>query len=233
MSKDDKRDVKKTNEAVPSTTTSNFFEKYGRGAGGSRDHVGDLVKFTKFGEYRAGKYDDEIKLGTHVVAYMNSLCTGWTLWENNRPIEQIMGPVGEGFVPPRRDTLGHRDQSQWTSFDSGEPKDPWAFTNTIVLIDRAGPEPRFYTFSTSSKGGVGALALLALQYGEHMRQKPGEYPIIELDRDSYQHSNRNYGEIRVPVFEIVGWVPAKDLPPIPGVSGEQPKLAGSGGDASF
>lgn len=30
-------------------------------------------------------------------------------------------------------------------------------------------------------------------------------PIISLGVGSYQHSNRNFGEIRFPKFEIVGW----------------------------
>jgi hypothetical protein len=230
-SEDSKRSVAKTGEALPSVATQNFFEKYGRAAA-NRNFVGELLKFSKFGEYRAGKYDDEVALGTRVVAYMGSFTVGWVLWEGNRPVEQIMGPVGEGFVPPRRDTLDHLDKAQWEKFDNGELKDPWAYTSAVVMADLGGKEPKFYTFTTTSKGGIGALGTLSLQYGERLRQKPAEYPIVELNRDSYMHQNRNYGEIRVPVFTIVDWAPVKDLPPIAGMNSEQPKLADSSNNAS-
>jgi len=62
---------------------------------------------------------------------------------------------------------------------------------------------------------------LCLKHGERIRQKPGEVPVIALDVGSYQHRNRAYGEIRFPVFRIVDWMPAKDLPPIEGASEQQ------------
>ena len=222
---DGKREIAKKTETALATATANFFEKYGQAAA-NRSHVGDLLKFTRYGEFRFGKYDEEAPLGTVLAAYMTTFCTGWTLWQSNHPVEEIMGPVGEGFVPPPRSTLGHLDKTQWEAFDDGREKDPWAFTNKIVLVDLRKTEPVFYTFSTSSKGGIGALGALSLQYGEHLRQKPDESPLIELGRDSYTHSNRSYGEIRVPVFKPVGWTPTAKLPPIPGFD-ERPRLADS------
>lgn len=195
------------------TTVTENFLRYGRGAA-NRTFVGDLMRFHKFGEYRAGQEEAEIPLGSQFYARMESFCVGWQRWEDSRPVEQIMGPVAEGFVPPTRKTLGHLDKSQWESFDDGREKDPWAFANTLVLtsLDQA----RSYTFTTSSKGGIGALGTLALRFGEHSRQQPGETPVVELGRDSYDHPD--YGEIRVPVFKIVSWKPTRDLPPIEGDS---------------
>jgi hypothetical protein len=226
---DTKREVAKKTETALGTATANFFQKYGQAAA-NRSHLGDILRFNKFGEYRFGKYDEEVPLGTVLAAYMTTLCTGWTLWQSNRPVEEIMGPVGEGFVPPPRSTLGYSDKTQWEVFDDGREKDPWAFTNKIVLVDLKGTEPVFYTFSTSSKGGIGALGALSLQYGERLRQKPGESPLIELGRDSYTHSNRSFGEIRVPVFKVVGSIPTAKLPPIPGFT-EQPRLVDSSAPA--
>jgi len=134
-----------------------------------------------------------------------------------------MGPVAEGFIPPARNTLGHLDKSKWESFEDGREKDPWAFTNTLVLVTNDKKSPRFYTFSTTSKGGIAALGKLAADCGEHLRQKPGESAIIELNRNSYTH--RDYGEIRIPVINIVDWMPTKDLPPIEGGSGSRTLLA--------
>jgi hypothetical protein len=225
----DKREVVEKFPAVPATATANFYQKYGQAAV-NRGHVGDILRFNKFGEYRFGKYDEELPLGTVLAVYMATFCIGWTLWQGNRPLEEIMGPIGEGFVPPARSTLGHFDKTLWEAFEDGRAKDPWAYTNKVVLVDPRAVEPVFYTFSTSSKGGIGALAVLSLQYGEHLRQKPDESPLIGLGRDSYTHSNRSYGEIRVPVFKPVGWTPTAKLPPIPGFD-EQPRLVDSSAPA--
>lgn len=207
-----------------SPVTQNFFQKYGQAAA-QNTIIGDLLKFQKFGDYVAGSYDDAIPLGSRMVAYMNSFCVGFTRWEANRPAERIMGPVGEGFVPPKRDELGYLDQSKWEKYDDGRLKDPWQFTNTVVLKPEKGEQ--LYTFTTSSKGGLGALGELAKTFGNNLRQHPDDFPVVELGRSSYQHPNREYGEIRIPVLKVVGWVPIKDLPPIEGF-GELPRLTDSG-----
>ena len=214
--------------AINAQSADNPFTQYGRSAAG-RSFVGDLLLFDKYGEYHAGQEKIEVPLGTKLHAYMDSFSVGWQRWEDSVPVELIMGPVARGYIPPKRDTLGHLDKTQWEQFPDGREKDPWVFTNTLVLVDLAESEPRFYTFSTSSKGGINALGALALRYGEHLRLKPDESPIIDLGRDSYQHSNKSYGEIRVPVLKIVGYVPTKNLPAIEGIDTDVPPQLPSGG----
>jgi hypothetical protein len=210
-------DVKKA-ESKSSTevaaATRNFYEKYGEAAT-QRNIIGRLLRLNKFGEYRAGQDEEEIKRGTALAAYMRSLAVGYVRWEDGKPAEIVMGPVGQGYVPPPRAALGHLDQSTWDTFDDGRPRDPWQLSNSLVLIDLETEE--LFTFSTSSKGGLGAIGELAKVYGKHIRIKPDEVPIIELDVGSYQHSNRAYGEIRFPVFKVVDWIPADRLPPLDGV----------------
>lgn len=204
------------------TATQNFFEKYGEAAT-ARNITGLLLRFNKFGEYRAGQDDQEIPRGTALVAYMSTLAVGYVRWEDARPAEIIMGPVGEGFVPPRREELGYTDQSKWETFDDGRAKDPWALSNSLVLLDLESNE--FYTFNSSSKGGLSAIGELSKIYGKHIRQKPEEFPTIELDVGSYQHSNRAFGEIRFPVFKVTGWIAASKLPPIDGMASNEPAVA--------
>jgi hypothetical protein len=42
-------------------------------------------------------------------------------------------------------------------------------------------------------------------------------PVIELRRGKYEHRNREYGEIRIPVFKIVDRMPVDELPSLEGV----------------
>jgi len=217
-----------------SKATENFFQKYGRAAT-SQSIIGRLLKFTKFGEYCAGQEEELIPYGTRMGAYMDSLSVGYQRWDEDGsggPAETIMGPIAQGFVPPKRETLGYLDKSAWQSFDDGRPKDPWQFTNKIVLANIATKE--LFTFSTSSKGGLSAIGQLCLKHGEHIRQKPEEGPILELQMGSYRHSNRNYGEIRFPIFKVVGQISTKSLPPIDGANEQQqleaPDDGGGDGD---
>jgi hypothetical protein len=207
-----------------SGASKNFFEKYGEAAT-QRNIVGSLLKFTKFGEYRAGQEEREVPRGTPLAACMTALEAGYVRWEDGRPVEFAMGPIGEGFIPPKRSELGHLDQSLWDTFDDGRPRDPWQFSNSLVMTDLETEE--LYTFSTSSKGGLGAIGELAKVYGKHIRLHPAELPVVELDVGSYLHKDRSKGEIRFPVFKVTSWVPADKLPAIDGSNDGN----GSGGEA--
>lgn len=181
----------------------NFFEAYSEAASSNRI-VGDLLKFSK-GEFLAGQNGDEVDAGTEMVANLGELWVGWIRWEGGKPTDQQMGRVVEGYSPPGRRDLGDMDESEWERDDNtGQPRDPWQKTNYLVMKAMEGD--KLYTFTTSSKGGLGAVAKLAGEYGKRMRSKPNEYPVVALSADSYRHPNKAYGKIFVPEFKVVGWV---------------------------
>jgi hypothetical protein len=93
---------------------------------------------------------------------------------------------------------------EWTDGSDGKPRDPWQFTNSIVLVN---PETEaVYTFQPSSRGGISAIGELCRAYGRRMRSHPDELPLIALDVSSYKHRIKELGEIRVPVLRVVDWV---------------------------
>jgi hypothetical protein len=189
-----------TNEVA--TLQPNAFESYANTMSTSRI-VGELLKFAK-GDYFAGQQEREIPLGTKLVAIMDQLMVGWVKWRDNTPVEPpIMGLLAQGYTPPRRSELDDNDKAQWEPDDEGKPRDPWQFTNYLILADPDTKE--LYTFTASSRGGLGAVGELCKRYGRHMREKPDEYPVIELGVGSYQHRNKAYGRIKFPVFKDAGW----------------------------
>ena len=115
-----------------------------------------------------------------------------------------MGAISAGFQPARRDTLGHDDEKKWEVDDQGKSRDPWQFANLALMRgnDKSG---ELYTFTTSSKGGIGAIGRLCAEYGKVMREMPDAWPVITLGVDSYMHPNKAYGRIKVPQFKVVGW----------------------------
>ena len=84
------------------------------------------------------------------------------------------------------------------------------------MVDENNLE-RLFTFSTNSKGGLGAVGRLSSDYGKHIKLKPNDMPVIRLESDSYIHPNKKYGEIRFPVFQIIKWISSDTLPRIEGI----------------
>ncbi|MBR0742106.1 hypothetical protein JQ581_34735 [Bradyrhizobium liaoningense] len=163
--------------------------------------VGKLLKFSK-GDYLLGESAGPVDLGTVVTAAIDQLLTGWTRWEHAKPAEHRMVLVASGEVPPLRGVLGHLDRADWEVDKDGKPRDPWQYSAYLPLLSTAG---ELWTFSTSSRGGHGAIGRLSRAYAHHRRQKPKELPLIGLKCDSYPHSDRQIGRIKVPLFELAGW----------------------------
>jgi hypothetical protein len=182
----------------------NAFEAYGAQMAMSTI-VGTLIKFNK-GDWVTGD-DEDLEENLELVCNMNQLFVGWIKWQDQRPTEHIMGLVVDNYQAPTRNSLGDQNQDDWEVDDQGRARDPWQFSNYIVMKEPGMPatEDNLYTFATSSKGGLGALGNLCKVYGKEMRTREGEYPIVRLGSDSYIH--REYGRTKIPLLTVVGWEP--------------------------
>jgi hypothetical protein len=146
---------------------------------------------------------------------MDTLVLGWQRWENQRPIAYRMGLLVEGFLPPQREELGDQDEDLWEQDDNGKPRDPWQVTNYLQFADPQKPD-QLLTFTTSSKGGLGAVAKLCREYGRACEKEHREeqLPVVMLATGSYAHSDRSLGRIKFPQFTIISWVRKSDLSPV-------------------
>jgi hypothetical protein len=161
------------------------------------------LKFSK-GDYLAGEEGAAVPTGTIVTANVAELLVGWVRWAANKPTDHIMLRVADGSALPKRADLGDQDKSGWEVDNHGEPRDPWQFTNYLPLLSQSG---ELFTFTTASRGGIGAIGELCRRYSQHRKRHPDVLPIIALDVDSYQHKNREYGRIKFPRFTPMGWEP--------------------------
>lgn len=184
----------------------NFFEQYGEQASSRSSIVGSLLKFSK-GDWLLGQDEEEIKVGTRYVVSMDNLLVGWVKWADNKPVEQIMGRVVEGFAPPSRSTLGDNDKEAWEVGTDGKERDPWQFSNQVLMkpVGKQYDTDIAVTFVTSSKGGIGAIGELCKKYGKEMRTREGQNPIVELGVDAYNHPNKEFGRIKTPILALVAW----------------------------
>jgi len=114
-------------------------------------------------------------------------------------------------VVSARHTLGDTDREQWEVDSTGKERDPWQRTN--YLLCKGLNDGELYTFTTSSKGGLDAVARLCKDYAPFMATKPNEWPVIEIGTDSYAHPNKDFGRIKVPTFKIAGFEPKATFAP--------------------
>jgi hypothetical protein len=135
-----------------------IFEQYGR-AVSKKQFLGTLLKFDK-GDWKAGQEEDSIPVGTQFTMVMPTITHGWTKWIDLRPVDNVMGLLTDGFMPPTRESLGDNDKAEWEADGKGgAKKDPWARSNMIVMIDQSKD---IFTFTTGSKGGMSAIGEVTL-----------------------------------------------------------------------
>jgi hypothetical protein len=148
--------------------------------------VGKLLKFSK-GDFVAGEDLEEVPEGTTFTANLDELMVGWVRWEKGKPTDHAMERVADGQALPKRNDLGDTDESTWEADNAGAARDPWQFCNYLLLMDEAS---HIYTFTTSSRGGLSAIADLCRKYGDHRRKHPDDHLVVALGVSSYQHKKR-------------------------------------------
>jgi len=164
--------------------------------------IGEMLRFSK-GDYIVGQ-NDTVSIGTTFTVNLDELMAGWIKWLDNKPVEHIMVRVADGAPPKKRSDLGDDDKTLWELDNQGKARDPWQFTNYLPLMNEKG---ELFTFTTSSRGGLGAIADLSRRYARHRNV----FPVIALNVDSYQHKIRELGRIKFPVFEPAGYAPKNDF----------------------
>ena len=166
--------------------------------------VGKLLKFSK-GDWMAGQDNEEVPDGTKFVINIDELLVGWQRWEDSKPVDQRMGRVIDRFQKPTRQSLGYLDRSEWELDAGGKPRDPWVLTNYILF--KGVHDNELYTFSTSSGGGLDAVAVFLKAAIPQKIAHPNEWPVVAIGGTSYLHSDRSIGRVKKPTFKIVGWAP--------------------------
>jgi len=194
-----------TNEANALTVPGqpNVFAQYAD-AVAPRNIVGKLLKFAK-GDWIAGEGGEEVPEGTQLVAIMDEYWIGWTKWADGKPIESRIGRLIDNFRPAQRRDLGDENKDEWPADERGEARDPWQFANYLVMKNPETGE--FFTFTTGTRGGLNTLADLCRHYARDVKQHPGHFPLVALKSDAYNHPNKSFGRIKIPVLAVVGRAP--------------------------
>src|SRR5262249_54927239 len=174
---------------------------------------GKILRFRK-GDWLLGQEREQIPDTSRWIGIMGEARHGFIKWEtvtdedgNTKKVPvHVVGKISDGYQPPPRDTLGDNDKSQWKIGLNGKPEDPYKPVVYLPLLSLDGE--KVMTFTTSTPTGLPRFWQLVDKYQWIGQRHLGQYPVIELRASGYD--DRRYGWVRVPDFEIVGWVGRPD-----------------------
>jgi hypothetical protein len=150
--------------------------------------VGRLIKFGKEGVFVTADDSEPVPEMADFLALCDETLVGWIKFhrDDDTPPERAMGVLYDGFLMPRRETLGDTDATRWEPGLSGQPEDPWRHQICLVLQNTETKE--FYTFATTSLTGRRAVGNLLKHYDRMQRTNPGEVPVVRLKARRVQPS---------------------------------------------
>jgi hypothetical protein len=171
---------------------------------------GTLIRFADW-TWTRGKEAEPIEKGTQLVA--TGTAAAWVKWAGGKPVEtRLRRP---GATMPERAELGDTDETLWEVGADKRPKDPWAHTRFVYLIDPMTAEA--FTFSTSSWGGREAVVNLGDSIARMRSAHRDAMPVVALEAAPMQ---TRFGRKSKPAFKIVAWKAAdgevrevRQLPP--------------------
>jgi hypothetical protein len=128
---------------------------------------------------------------------------GWIKFpEEGGAPESIQGLLNDGFRVPPREELGDDDQSQWKIGLNGDPEDPWKQQLVALLQDCGSGE--IYAFLATNPTSRGAVTDLMMHCQRRKRNGKDDYPIVTLDKDSFERREPPKVKVWKPKFHIVG-----------------------------
>ena len=169
--------------------------------------VGKLLVCKK-GDWSLGSDGDDVPAEARFLLLVDTMMRGWLKWHDGRVVEAEMGFVKDSFPVRHRYSLPDSDESQWEKLPDGTPRDPWAQSYRVLLVECRAPHGDV-TFSGSSYGTALALKEICRVYSAEVALHPGALPVVKLTRKTRPH--KQWGTIPGPWFEIVGWATVEDI----------------------
>lgn len=179
---------------------SKYLNEHGVGVSGT------YFKFDgKAGGFVKSQDGELIVEGTPMAVIYEQVQVGWIKFngKGQQPTRN-MGPIFDGFTPPRRDTLGDDDPDKWELGLNGKPQDPWQFQ--ILLPMQAIEDGELFVFQTSSLTGRRACDTVIRLCDRMSRQEPNLYPVVKLRVSQFKHKDTRVGIVKTPAFDRIGTV---------------------------
>ena len=160
------------------------------------------------GDWSLGSDGDPVPAEARFLLLIDTMMRGWLKWHDGRVVDAEMGYVKDHFPVRHRYSLPDSDETLWEKMPDGTPRDPWAQSYRVLLIEGAPPHGDV-TLSGSSYGLHLALKEICRIYSSEKSQHPDCFPVVQLTTKTRQH--KSYGAIKGPWFEVVGWASIEDI----------------------
>jgi hypothetical protein len=197
-----------TGEAVAPPKETLGVDQYLDAVGGPE---GRFCKFNK-GEFVTTDDGEPMDVDADYRVLFRETRVSWKKFVEGQPPEVHGGLLFDGYVLPRRETLGDTDQNEWPVGLSGFPQDVWQHFLEIVL-ERVDTHEVFL-FGTSSVTGRRAVAALLKHCQRAGRNDPAYVPVVKLRTGSFKHKDPRVGTVSVPNFAVVGQAKAAPVPDV-------------------
>ncbi len=154
-----------------------------------------FFRLLKSGKFVFGQTNEEMQPGSKWVLNIMSMQHGWSCWVDGGPgkANELAGQVMAPMTSPKP---ARPDPIDDTAF-----KEQRSFEMKCINGDDAGTEVQY---TINSVGGFRAIdGLLAAIYDQLAKAPAYPCPVLCFSSETYIH--KKYGEIAVPIFQVMGW----------------------------
>ena len=153
---------------------------------------------------------------------MNTLMEGHIKWAEGRPADAAMGLVADGFQPRTVTTSTISTPTCGRSARTASVRIPGSRRPCWCSSRPRRAARRLYLLDVDGRRARRDGALCEAH--GRATEDAGQYPVVTLAVDSYEHRVKSYGKVKVPVFKLCGAVEAGPFDAI---------VAGARGGAGF
>lgn len=162
-----------------------------------------IVKYDKTGHFVLGKNGDQVDPESLWAVNVFSFVHGYIAWsEDGELVGEVIGKMTEPLPDPGPAPA---------EAPKGWVKQIGFSMKCVAGEDEQGVEAKY---TTNSKGGIRAVAGIIEEVEKQTRKDPNTpIPVVRLvsyspkdQRTYYDHKNKAYSRVLVPVFEVVDWI---------------------------
>lgn len=161
--------------------------------------------FLKLLKFKKGDYfcdGEEVPMGSVFLAHCKSWTKAWIHFEDKKVVERKIYRIALGERAPERDQIPDNDQAAWAKDPTGKPQDPWSHQYLVPFENMETGDVRI--FVGSSFGARRAVGELCSTWAKRCsREQKNGQPLVKLGVTTFP--TKNWGDVKRPVFEIIGW----------------------------
>lgn len=167
-----------------------------------------FLRMTKgVGTWTFGPEEEEIPDDALLAVNPGSFTHGWIAWRDTTvrgtPVEKLGEVMAPAFKPMPESGPTPAGARKWDEQQGFAMRRVDTGTTLAYLTTSLGGRKAVIDLRDKVRARI---TQARAQFGRDAEQKGAIIPLIRLEHDSYEHSNRTFGTIFVPVFAVDSWI---------------------------